>query len=144
MAKKVVGIVRLQIPAGAANPAPPVGPSLGQAGVNIMEFCKQFNAATQAKSGYIIPVVITVYQDKSFTFICKSPPAAVLLKKAANLATAAHTPGREVVAKVSRKALEEIAEMKKDDLNARDLDAAVKIIAGTARSMGIEVVDEEK
>jgi large subunit ribosomal protein L11 len=144
MAKKVVGIVRLQIPAGAANPAPPVGPSLGQAGVNIMEFCKQFNAATQAKSGYIIPVVITVYQDKSFTFICKSPPAAVLLKKAANLATAAHTPGREVVAKVTRKTLEEIAEMKKQDLNARDLDAAVKIIAGTARSMGIEVVDEEK
>ena len=144
MAKKVVGIVRLQIPAGAANPAPPVGPSLGQAGVNIMDFCKQFNAATQAKSGYIIPVVITVYQDKSFTFICKSPPAAVLLKKAANLATAAHTPGREVVAKVNRKTLEEIAEMKKADLNARDLDAAVKIIAGTARSMGIEVVDEEK
>jgi len=144
MAKKVVGIVRLQIPAGAANPAPPVGPSLGQAGVNIMEFCKQFNAATQAKSGYIIPVVITVYQDKSFTFICKSPPAAVLLKKAANLATAAHTPGREVVAKVTRKTLEEIAEMKKADLNARDLDAAVRIIAGTARSMGIEVVDEEK
>lgn len=144
MAKKVVGIVRLQIPAGAANPAPPVGPSLGQAGVNIMEFCKQFNAATQANSGMIIPVVITVYQDKSFTFICKSPPAAVLLKKAANIASGAKTTGREVVAKVTRKDLEEIAKVKQNDLNARSVDAAVKIIAGTARSMGIEVVDEEK
>ena len=144
MAKKVVGEVRLQIPAGAANPAPPVGPSLGQAGVNIMEFCKQFNAATQAQSGMIIPVVITVYQDKSFTFICKSPPAAVLLKKYANIASGAHTPGRESVAKVTRKDLEAIAEIKKADLNARDVDHAVKIIAGTARSMGIEVVDEEK
>lgn len=144
MAKKVVGIVRLQIPAGAANPAPPVGPSLGQAGVNIMEFCKQFNAATQANSGTIIPVVITVYQDKSFTFICKSPPASVLLKKAANIASGAHTTGREVVAKVTRKDLEEIAKVKQNDLNARTVDAAVKIIAGTARSMGIEVVDEEK
>ena len=133
MAKKVVGTVRLQIPAGAANPAPPVGPSLGQAGVNIMEFCKQFNAATQASSGLIIPVVITVYQDKSFTFICKSPPASVLLKKAANIASGAHTAD-----------LEEIAKVKQNDLNARSMDAAVKIIAGTARSMGIEVVDEEK
>ena len=144
MAKNVVGTVRLQIPAGAANPAPPVGPSLGQAGVNIMEFCKQFNAATQASSGLIIPVVITVYQDKSFTFICKSPPASVLLKKAANIASGAHTAGREVVAKVTRKDLEEIAKVKQNDLNARSMDAAVKIIAGTARSMGIEVVDEEK
>jgi large subunit ribosomal protein L11 len=144
MAKKVVGEVRLQIPAGAANPAPPVGPSLGQAGVNIMEFCKQFNAATQAQSGLVIPVVITVYQDRSFTFITKSPPAAVLLKKAANIASGSSTAGREDVAKVTRKDLEQIAEMKKADLNARDLDAAVKIIAGTARSMGIEVVDEEK
>ena len=144
MAKKVVGTVRLQIPAGAANPAPPVGPSLGQAGVNIMEFCKQFNAATQASSGLIIPVVITVYQDKSFTFICKSPPASVLLKKAVNIASGAHTAGREVVAKVTRKDLEEIAKVKQNDLNARSMDAAVKIIAGTARSMGIEVVDEEK
>jgi len=144
MAKKVVGVVRLQIPAGAANPAPPVGPSLGQAGVNIMEFCKQFNAATQGQSGLIIPVVITVYQDKSFTFITKSPPAAVLLKKAANIASGAHTTGREVVAKVTRKDLEQIAELKKNDLNARSMDAAVKIIAGTARSMGIEVADEEK
>ena len=144
MAKKVVGEVRLQIPAGAANPAPPVGPSLGQAGVNIMEFCKQFNAATQAQSGLIIPVVITVYQDRSFTFITKSPPAAVFLKKAANIASGAKTPGREVVAKVNRKQLEEIAKTKEKDLNAKSLEAAVKIIAGTARSMGIEVVDEEK
>lgn len=144
MAKKVVGEVRLQIPAGAANPAPPVGPSLGQAGVNIMEFCKQFNAATQAQAGLVIPVVITVYQDRSFTFITKSPPAAVLLKKAANIASGAKTTGRETVAKVTRKDLEQIAEIKKADLNARSVDAAVKIIAGTARSMGIEVVDEEK
>ncbi len=142
MAKKVVGEVRLQIPAGAANPAPPVGPSLGQAGVNIMEFCKQFNAATQAQAGLIIPVVITVYQDRSFTFITKSPPAAVLLKKAAGLASGAKTPGREAVGKVTRKDLESIAQTKKKDLNARDVEAAVKIIAGTARSMGIEVVDE--
>ena len=144
MAKKVVGEVRLQIPAGAANPAPPVGPALGQAGVNIMEFCKQFNAATQGNAGMIIPVVITVYQDRSFTFITKSPPAAVLLKKAAGLASGANTPGRETVGKVARKDLEEIAEIKKEDLNARNLDAAVKIIAGTARSMGIEVADEEE
>ncbi len=144
MAKKVVGEVRLQIPAGAANPAPPVGPSLGQAGVNIMEFCKQFNAATQGQAGLVIPVVITVYQDRSFTFITKSPPAAVLLKKAANIASGAKTPGRETVGKVTRKDLEQIAETKKADLNARNKDAAVKIIAGTARSMGIEVFDEEK
>ncbi|MCK5801328.1 MAG: 50S ribosomal protein L11 [Lentisphaeria bacterium] len=144
MAKKVMGEVRLQIPAGAANPAPPVGPALGQAGVNIMEFCKQFNAATQASTGTIIPVVITVYQDRSFTFITKSPPAAILLKKAAGLASGANEPGREVVGTVTRKDLEEIVEVKKDDLNARDLEAAVRIIAGTARSMGIEVIDEEK
>ena len=144
MAKKNVAEVRLQIPAGAANPAPPVGPALGQAGVNIMEFCKQFNAATQANQGLIIPVVITVYQDKSFTFITKSAPAAVLLKKAAGLASGAKTPGRETVGKVTRKDLEAIAEMKKADMNSRSLDAAVKVIAGTARSMGIEVVDEEK
>jgi len=144
MAKKIVGTIRLQIPAGAANPAPPVGPALGQAGVNIMEFCKQFNAATQSQAGMIIPVVITVYQDRSFTFITKSPPAAVLLKKAANLASGANDPGRETVGKVTRKDLVEIAEIKKDDLNARDVDAAILIIAGTARSMGIEVVDEEK
>jgi len=144
MAKKVVGVVRLQIPAGAANPAPPVGPALGQAGVNIMEFCKQFNAATQSQAGLIIAVVITVYQDRSFTFVTKSPPAAVLLKKAANLASGSKTAGRETVGKVTRKDLVQIAEVKKEDLNTTDVDAAVKIIAGTARSMGIEVADEEK
>jgi large subunit ribosomal protein L11 len=142
MAKKVTGVIRLQIPAGAANPAPPVGPALGQAGVNIMEFCKQFNAATQSQSGMIIPVVITVYQDRSFTFVCKSPPAAVLLKKAAGLASGANTPGREVVGSVTVAQIKEIIEIKKADLNARDEDAAIKLIAGTARSMGIEVVDE--
>ena len=141
MAKKVTGIVRLQIPAGAANPAPPVGPALGQAGVNIMQFCKEFNAATQKQAGLVIPVVITVYQDRSFTFITKSPPAAVLLKKAAGIASGAHTTGSEKVGKVTRKDLEAIAETKKKDLNARSVDAAVKIIAGTARSMGIEVVE---
>lgn len=144
MAKKVVGEVRLQIPAGAANPAPPVGPALGQAGVNIMEFCKQFNAATQAQTGMIIPVVITVYQDRSFTFITKSPPAAILIKKAAGLASGANSPGREMAGRVKAKDLVEIAEIKKEDLNARDVDAAVRILAGTARSMGIEVVYEEK
>jgi large subunit ribosomal protein L11 len=142
MAKKVVNEIRLQIPAGAANPAPPVGPALGQAGVNIMEFCKQFNAATQAQSGTVIPVVITVYQDRSFTFITKSPPAAILLKKAAGLASGANHPGREKVGKVTRAQVEEIAKTKQEDLNARDLDAAVRIIAGTARSMGIEVSNE--
>ena len=144
MAKKKVAEVRLQIPAGNANPAPPVGPALGQAGVNIMEFCKQFNAATKANQGLITPVVITVYQDKSFTFITKSAPAAVLIKKAANLASASKTPGREVAGKVTRKDLEQIAEIKKADMNSRSVDAAVKVLAGTARSMGVEVVDEEK
>ncbi|MCF7854437.1 MAG: 50S ribosomal protein L11 [Candidatus Pacebacteria bacterium] len=142
MAKKVVNEIRLQIPGGAANPAPPVGPALGQAGVNIMEFCKQFNAATQGESGTVIPVVITVYQDRSFTFITKSPPAAVLLKQAAGLASGANEPGRERVGTVTRAQVEEIAKTKEQDLNARDLDAAVKIIAGTARSMGIEVANE--
>lgn len=141
MAKKVTGIVRLQIPAGAANPAPPVGPALGQAGVNIMAFCKQFNAATQGQAGLVIPVVITVYQDRSFTFIIKSPPAAVLLKKAAGIASGAKTPGKEKVGKVTRKDLEAIAETKKADMNSRSVEAAVKVIAGTARSMGIEVVE---
>ena len=144
MAKKVTGVVRLQIPAGAANPAPPVGPALGQAGVNIMQFCKAFNAATQAQSGLVIPVVITVYQDRSFTFITKSPPAAVLLKKAAGIASGAKAPGAEKVGKVTMADLEKIAETKKADLNSRTVAAAVKIIAGTARSMGIEVVDEAK
>ncbi len=142
MAKKVKGQIRLQIPAGAANPAPPVGPALGQAGVNIMEFCKQFNAATQANAGTVIPVVITVYQDRSFTFVTKSPPAAVLIKKAAGLASGSAEPGRSVVGKVTRAQLEEIAKTKREDLNARNVDAAVKIIAGTARSMGIEVANE--
>ena len=144
MAKKVTGVVKLQIPAGAANPAPPVGPALGSAGVNIMQFCKAFNAATQAQSGLVIPVVITVYQDRSFTFITKSPPAAVLLKKAAGIASGAKTPGSEKVGKVTIADLEKIAETKKADLNSRTVAAAVKIIAGTARSMGIEVVDEAK
>ena len=141
MAKKVTGVIRLQIPAGAANPAPPVGPALGQAGVNIMEFCKQFNAATQTQSGMIIPVVITVYQDRSFTFICKSPPAAVLIKKAAKLASGANNPGREIAGSITVAQIKEIIEIKKNDLNARDEAAAIKIIAGTARSMGIEVSD---
>ena len=140
MAKKVVNTIRLQIPAGAANPAPPVGPALGQAGVNIMEFCKQFNAATQSQPGMIIPVVITVYADRSFTFITKSPPASVLLKKAAGIAAGAKTAGREQVGKVTRAQVEEIARLKEKDMNARNLEADVRIVAGTARTMGIEVV----
>jgi large subunit ribosomal protein L11 len=140
MAKKVTGQIRLQIPAGKANPAPPVGPALGQAGVNIMEFCKQFNAATQNDAGTVIPVVITVYQDRSFTFITKSPPAAILLKQAAQLASGANKPGRELVGEVTMEQVLEIARTKKEDLNARDDEAACKIIAGTARSMGIQVV----
>ncbi|OGV56021.1 MAG: 50S ribosomal protein L11 [Lentisphaerae bacterium GWF2_52_8] len=141
MAKKVKGEIRLQIPAGAANPAPPVGPALGQAGVNIMDFCKQFNAATQSQAGMIIPVVITVYQDRSFTFITKSPPASVLIKKAAGLASGSKTPGKEKVGKVTRGQLKEIIQIKKKDLNARNEAASMKILEGTARSMGIEVVD---
>ena len=141
MAKKVVAQVRLQIPAGAANPAPPVGPALGQAGVNIMDFCKKFNAATQGQDGMVIPVVITVYQDKSFTFITKSPPAAILIKKAAGLASGAHNPGREKVGKVTKADLAKIAEIKKADMNSRDLEAAIRVLAGTARSMGVEVVE---
>jgi large subunit ribosomal protein L11 len=139
MAKKQTGIIKLQIPAGQANPAPPVGPALGQQGVNIMEFCKAFNAATQSQAGLVIPVVISVYQDKSFTFITKSPPAATLLKRAAGIAKGSPTPNRDKVAKVTRQQLEEIAKTKEEDLNARDMDHAVNIIAGTARSMGIEV-----
>ncbi|MBQ9335808.1 MAG: 50S ribosomal protein L11 [Lentisphaeria bacterium] len=141
MAKKVTAEIRLQIPAGAANPAPPVGPALGQAGVNIMEFCKQFNAATQSQAGMIIPVVITVYQDRSFTFITKSPPAPVLIKKLANLASGSKTPGRESAGKITRSQIKQIVELKKKDINARTEAAAMKIIEGTARSMGIEVVD---
>ena len=141
MAKKITGTIRLQIPAGAANPAPPVGPALGQAGINIMEFCKQFNAATQNNPGMIIPVVITVYVDRSFSFIMKSPPAAILIKKLAGLASGANSPGLETVGSISKSQLLEIARTKKEDLNARDDEAAINIIAGTARSMGIEVVD---
>ncbi len=141
MAKKVTGIIRLQIPAGAANPAPPIGPALGGAGVNIMEFCKQFNAATQTQAGMIIPVVITVYQDRSFTFVMKSPPAAVLLKKAAGIPSGAKTTGREIVGKVTREQIMEIVKTKKADLCINDDEAGFRLVAGTARSMGIEVAD---
>lgn len=140
MAKKVTGLIKLQIPAGQANPAPPIGPALGSKGVNIMEFCKAYNAATQDKAGLIIPVEITVYQDRSFTFTLKSPPAAVLLKKAAGIAKGSGVPNRDKVGKVTRDQLVAIAEEKKEDLNAASVDAAVLMIAGTARSMGIEVV----
>jgi large subunit ribosomal protein L11 len=139
MAKKVVAIVKLQCPAGAANPSPPVGPALGQHGVNIMEFCKTFNARTQDKAGLIIPAVITIYADRTFTFELKSPPAAVLLKKAAKIEKGSGEPHKNKVGKVTRAQLREIAEIKKNDLNAHDLDMAIRIIAGTARSMGLEV-----
>ena len=139
MAKKVTGIIKLQIPAGQANPAPPVGPALGQQGVNIMAFCKEFNAATQKEAGMVIPVVITVYQDKSFTFITKSPPASALLKKAAGIAKGSGVPNRDKVGKVTRAQLAEIAKLKAKDMNASDEDHAVRMVAGTARSMGIEV-----
>ena len=139
MAKKVTGMIKLQIPAGNATPAPPVGPALGQQGVNIMEFCKAFNARTQSQAGMIIPVVITVYGDKSFSFITKTPPAAVLLKKAAKLEKGSGEPNRNKVGKVSRNQVREIAQLKMPDLNATDVDMAERIIAGTARSMGIEV-----
>ena len=141
MAKKVTAVVRLQVPAGKANPSPPVGPALGQHGVNIMEFCKAFNAQTQAQEGLIIPVVITVYQDRSFTFVTKTPPAAVLLKQAAGIAQASKEPNRVKVGKVTRRQVEEIAKTKMPDLNAHSLEAAVRIIEGTARSMGIEVTE---
>ncbi|QHI68436.1 50S ribosomal protein L11 [Tichowtungia aerotolerans] len=139
MAKKEKGLIKLQIPAGQANPAPPVGPALGQHGVNIMEFCKAFNAATQQEAGMIIPVVITVYEDRSFSFVTKSPPASALLKKAASIAKGSGVPNRDKVGKVTRAQVEEIAKTKEADLNASDLDAACRIIEGTARSMGIEV-----
>ncbi|MGE5797942.1 MAG: 50S ribosomal protein L11 [Ignavibacteria bacterium] len=141
MAKKVAGFIKLQIPAGKANPSPPVGPALGQKGVNIMEFCKQFNAKTQDKEGLIIPVVITVYSDKSFTFITKTPPAAVLLLKAAKIEKDSNEPNRNKVAKVSKNQVKEIAQLKMTDLNAFDIDHAMSMIAGTARSMGITVED---
>jgi len=141
LAKKVVAIVKLQCPAGAANPSPPVGPALGQHGVNIMEFCKAFNARTQDKAGLIIPAVITVYADRSFTFELKTPPAAVLLKKAAKVEKGSGEPNRIKVATVTRGQVKEIAQLKLTDLNANDVEAAMKIIAGTARSMGIDVVE---
>ncbi len=139
MAKEISGYIKLQIPAGQANPAPPVGPALGQHGVNIMEFCQAYNAATKDQSGMVIPVVITVYNDRSFSFETKSPPAAVLLKKAAGLAKGSGVPNRDKVGKVTRQQLEEIVEIKKNDLNANDKENAIRIIEGTARSMGIEV-----
>jgi len=141
MSKKVTGKIKLQIPAGQANPAPPVGPALGQQGVNIMEFCKAFNARTQEQSGLVIPVVITVYQDKSFTFITKSPPAASLLKRAAGLAKGSGVPNREKVGTVTRAQVAEIVKTKEADLNAYDAEQAMRIIEGTARSMGIVVKD---
>ncbi len=139
MAKKITGYVKLQIPAGQATPAPPVGPALGQQGVNIMEFCKTFNARTQAQAGLIIPVVITVYSDRTFTFITKTPPASILLLKAAGIQKGSGVPNKNKVGKVTRKQVEEIARTKMPDLNAASLDAAIKTVEGTARSMGIEV-----
>ncbi len=141
MAKKVLSYIKLQIPAGQANPSPPVGPALGQHGVNIMEFVKVFNAKTQDQMGMIIPVVITVYADRSFSFIMKTPPAAILLKKAANIEKGSGIPNREKVGKVTRKQVEEIAMKKEPDLTAADLRAAARSIEGTARSMGIEIID---
>jgi large subunit ribosomal protein L11 len=141
MAKKIQGYIRLQLPAGAANPAPPVGPALGAQGVNIMAFCKEFNAKTKDQNGMILPVIITVFADKSFTFILKSPPASVLLKKAANIASGSGRPNQDKVGKVSRKQLLEIYRIKHKDLNAKSDEAGIRIIAGTARNMGIEVVD---
>jgi large subunit ribosomal protein L11 len=141
MAKKIQGYVRLQLPAGAANPAPPVGPALGAQGVNIMGFCKEFNAKTKDQSGLILPVVITVYSDKSFTFICKSPPASVLLKKAAGIASGSAKPNSDKVGKVTKKQILEIIKIKKADLNANSDEAAIRMIAGTAKNMGIEVID---
>jgi large subunit ribosomal protein L11 len=139
MAKKVMAQVKLQCPAGQANPAPPVGPALGQHGVNIMDFCKQFNAKTQKQAGLIIPVIITIYADRSFSFILKTPPAAVLLKKAAKIEKGSGIPNKVKVGKVTRAQLEEIAKIKMPDLNCNDLDAAVRVVEGTARQMGLEV-----
>ena len=141
MAKKVIALVKLQIPAGKATPAPPVGTALGPHGVNIMQFTKEFNAKTQDQAGLIIPVVLTVYQDRSFTFITKTPPAAVLIKKAIGLQKGSGEPNKNKVAKISKDQVKEIAELKMQDLNAADVDAAMRMIAGTARSMGVEVVD---
>ncbi len=141
MAKKITGQIKLQIPAGQANPAPPVGPALGQHGVNIMGFCKEFNAKTKDQAGMIIPVVITVYQDKSFTFITKSPPASALLKKAAGITAGSKEPNKDKVGKVTRKQVLEIVKLKMNDLNATNEEAGFRVVAGTARSMGIEVQD---
>ena len=141
MAQKVTGFIKLQIPAGKATPAPPVGPALGQHGVNIMAFTKEFNERTKDKAGLIIPVVITVYADKSFSFITKTPPASVLIKKACGIETASGTPNKTKVAKITKAQLQEIAETKMPDLNAANIDTAMSMIAGTARSMGVEVVD---
>jgi large subunit ribosomal protein L11 len=141
MAKKISGYIRLQRPAGAANPAPPVGPALGAQGVNIMAFCKEFNAKTKDQAGMILPTVITVYADKTFSFILKSPPAAILLKKAANIASGSAKPNQDKVGKVTRKQLVEIYKLKAKDLNAKTEEAGIRTIAGTARNMGIEVVD---
>ena len=140
MAKEIVATIKLQIPAGSANPAPPIGPALGQNGVNIMGFCKEFNAATKDRAGLVIPVVITVYQDKSFTFILKSPPASVLLKKAAGIASGSKVPNKEKVGKVTRKQVLEIIKAKGNDMNCNSEEAAFRTIAGTARNMGIEIV----
>jgi large subunit ribosomal protein L11 len=141
MAKKISGYIRLQLPAGAANPAPPVGPALGAQGVNIMAFCKEFNAKTKDQAGMILPTVITVYADKTFSFILKSPPASILLKKAANIASGSAKPNQDKVGKVTRKQLAEIYRLKAKDLNAKSEEAGIRIIAGTARNMGIDVVD---
>ena len=141
MAKKVIGLVKLQCPAGQANPAPPVGPALGQHGVNIMEFCKAFNARTQDKQGLIIPSIISIYADRSFTFELKTPPAAVLLKRAAKIAKGSGEPNRDKVGRVTKAQVKEIAEIKAPDLNANDVDAAMRIVEGTARSMGLDVVE---
>ncbi len=141
MAKKVTGYIKLQIPAGAATPAPPVGPALGQHGVNIMEFCKTFNARTQKDSGLIIPVVITVYSDRTFTFVTKTPPAAILLLKAAGIQKGSGVPNKTKIGKVTRKQVEDIARLKMPDLNAASVEAAIRTVEGTARSMGMDVVD---
>ncbi|MGI6605726.1 MAG: 50S ribosomal protein L11 [Peptococcia bacterium] len=141
MAKKVVGFIKLQCQAGKATPAPPVGPALGQHGVNIMQFCKEFNEKTAKQAGMVIPVEITVYADRSFTFVCKTPPAAILLKKAAGIETASGEPNKKKVAKVPRAKVREIAEIKMQDLNAASVEAAMRMVEGTARSMGIEIVE---
>jgi large subunit ribosomal protein L11 len=144
MAKKIKAVIKLYCPAGAANPAPPVGPALGQHGLNIMEFCKQFNAKTQGRDGLKLPVIITAYEDKSFTFIIKTPPSSILLKRACGVAKASGVPHKEKVGSVTKDQVREIAKMKMQDLNTADIEQAMKIVAGTARSMGIDVVDKKE